>query len=77
MSINSTEDFILFSEFPTDIQRLIFEEAFEESQRKAIHLALVSHEVRSWYAHFPNYAVTVTDSSILSGSSHSYINPLS
>ncbi|KAJ3566606.1 hypothetical protein NP233_g6885 [Leucocoprinus birnbaumii] len=42
------EGFSLFSQFPLDIQRLIFEEAFEASMRKDVDIALVSKEVRSW-----------------------------
>ncbi|KAF9449722.1 hypothetical protein P691DRAFT_811994 [Macrolepiota fuliginosa MF-IS2] len=44
----AAETFILFSSFPEGIQRLVFEEAFEESHRTAIHFTLVSHEVKSW-----------------------------
>lgn len=50
MVTNTVQTFSLFPEFPVEIQRLIFEEAFEDSCRKATHIALVSRQVRSWYA---------------------------
>ncbi|KAF5352415.1 hypothetical protein D9756_006292 [Leucocoprinus leucothites] len=50
------ESFKLFSQFPLDIQRLVFEEAFEASHRKATDIALVSKAVKSWYMFTPFYS---------------------
>jgi hypothetical protein len=50
MTMTAEEGFSLFTQFPPEIQRLIFEEAFEESHRKDVHIALVSRDVQSWYA---------------------------
>lgn len=32
-----------------DIQRRIFEETYEDSERRATQIALVSRQVQSWY----------------------------
>lgn len=46
---DTMEGFACFSRFPMDIQRRIFEEAYEDSERRATQIALVSRQVQSWY----------------------------
>jgi len=47
--MSSYPSFPLFNKFPSDVKRLIFEEAFEASNWNAVELAWVSHEVRAWW----------------------------
>jgi len=44
----SPSSFHFFSQFPVDIQRKIFEDAFEQSNQKAVELAHVSYQVMIW-----------------------------
>jgi len=44
----SCPSFHFYNKLPSDVQRLIFEEAFEASDWNAVELAWVSCEVRDW-----------------------------
>ena len=45
----SSPGFYFYNKLPSDVQRLIFEEAFEASDWRAVELAHVSREVRDWW----------------------------